>query len=278
VRDELRAHVVAERVDPPSTKAGAVHYRDDGARDEDVSIRLHGLSGIGREDRIHDVRISYCGLHVGRHASVAQHGAGSKMRSTLESRSHSTSASGGISRAATWRDWCTVMRLLRHVTEPTGNAAPGLHTTIEAVRSRLMRPALLLTGVAALVAGCSSEPKGLPPDTIDYSQPVTITYEAEGSATSVDLVVTAGEERVELNDKAVPITEGPSGDPVTVEVPILERVGIAVTIGPDGGDITCRLLADGEVLDEGFASGAYATARCEGRAPAPTVTPSTAQG
>lgn len=144
-----------------------------------------------------------------------------------------------------------------------------------------MRRLLTAAAACALLAlpSCGDE-TALPADTVDYSQPVTVTFEATGSATSVDVVLVAGDERTEATDRAVPFGRyaerttldpltGPTAflGPVTLDVPVLEQVSMDVSVGPGGGDIECRILAGGKVIDRAAAAGPSATARCSARVP-----------
>ncbi|TKJ31219.1 hypothetical protein [Blastococcus sp. CCUG 61487] len=134
---------------------------------------------------------------------------------------------------------------------------------------------------AMVVAGCGAE-EPRPRSDVDLSAPVVVTFEALGSAKSIDVVLVTGDGRVELTDRAVPLgryrertTSDPLNQPteflgpVSVDVPALERVAMDVLIGSEGGSIECRILVDGKVIDSTVADGPGATARCAGRVPAP---------
>jgi hypothetical protein len=90
---------------------------------------------------------------------------------------------------------------------------------------------------------------------------VTVTYEVEGSGSSVAVTYSRSDfNTAQDTDVTLPWTKQ-----ITISG-FLKTVSLIATNGHSDGTVTCRILADGNVIAQQTSSGPFATASCIGNA------------
>ncbi|MFS4504921.1 MmpS family transport accessory protein [Clavibacter sp. Sh2141] len=151
---------------------------------------------------------------------------------------------------------------------PKGTALGGLVVSVVALVLSVLLAIAYTVGIATLIgtavedsqttSGAESQ------DDAIVAGDVTVTYELSGTLPAVDAAYTS------LVDDAL-ITEEVTGQPLPFSAEAVlpsgtdyedERLILVGTGGADAGDLTCRILVDGDLLVEQTASGAGARAAC----------------
>ncbi|WP_280458040.1 MmpS family transport accessory protein [Nocardia carnea] len=140
--------------------------------------------------------------------------------------------------------------------QDSGTPPAEYHPSPRKARWPWITAGLLL--VLALLAGGFTFAENDDENAVDE---ITVTYEVRG--TGSDAAITyMGRDQGMARETAVSL-------PWRKDVPIGawgRIVSMTAANGPDGGDITCRILVAGRVMTEQTSSGPYASASCSGNA------------
>jgi hypothetical protein len=151
---------------------------------------------------------------------------------------------------------------------PKGTALGGLVVSVIALILSVLLAIAYTVGIATLIGTAVEDSQSTTDaesqDDAIVAGDVTVTYELSGTLPSVDAAYTS------LVDDAL-ITEEAAGRPLPFSGEVVlpagsdyddERLILVGTGGADAGDLTCRILVDGDVLVERTATGAAARAAC----------------
>ncbi|WP_280434858.1 MmpS family transport accessory protein [Nocardia carnea] len=141
---------------------------------------------------------------------------------------------------------------------PAEMPPPGNHPSRQTARWPWIAGGLVLVLALLFAGGFTLFGNG---DDENVADEITVTYEVLGTGSEA-AVTYLDQDRDMAQETGVSL-------PWSKQVPVGGRdpmVSMTAANGPDGGDITCRILVGGRVMTEQTSSGPYASASCSGDA------------
>ena len=137
------------------------------------------------------------------------------------------------------------------------------------VRALVLLVVLVTTAWAITQSGDEDDNSTSTATAVEYDPLVDVVYEVTGSASSVDITMTDGNGSIEqATGKAVPLCTASGECGIRFQAGHGDFLSIsAQNSGDDGGTVTCRITADGVLIDTATSSGQYVIASCSGTAP-----------